>query len=485
MATVLVTDDDTESLEAARAAIRGAGHAVLAVTTAREALIEIARTPIDVLITDLSMQDMSGLELCERIVGNRPDVPGGGHHRARQPRDGRRGDPRRRLRLHAPSRSTPAACSVAVDRACATSRAPRGGEALAARVDDSPSSTASSAQSPAMQRVLRPGSSRRRHRRVGAHHRRERHRQGAGRARAPRAQPRGAPARSSRSTAPRCPRRCSRASCSATRAAPSPTPRQRARACSRRRTAARSSSTRSASMPLGAAAEAPARAAGAHGPPGRRRPPRSRSTCASSPRPTAISRRAVEEKRFREDLYYRINVVHVDAAAAARARQRRPAPRAALRRRASPRAASKPVRGIARGRGREARSPTTGRATCASWRTASSARWRSPASTRSRSTTCPRRSAQYSPTRTSLVAATIRPSCSRSRRSSAATSCACSRRSAATRPRAARLLGLDRKTLYRKLEWLRRRRRAPRGARSALCAACESARGLLTSRRRG
>ena len=38
----------------------------------------------------------------------------------------------------------------------------------------------------------------------------------------------------------------------------------------------------------------------------------------------------VEEKRFREDLFYRINVVHIARAAAARARRRRAAPRAAL-----------------------------------------------------------------------------------------------------------------------------------------------------------
>ena len=85
-------------------------------------------------------------------------------------------------------------------------------------------------------------------------------------------------------------------------------------------------------MPLAHAAEAPARAPGAHRAPGRRRPTRCRSTCASSPRRTATSRRAVEEERFREDLFFRINVIHVDGAAAPRARQRRAAARAALRR---------------------------------------------------------------------------------------------------------------------------------------------------------
>ena len=52
--------------------------------------------------------------------------------------------------------------------------------------------------------------------------------------------------RSCRSTAPRCPRACSRASCSATCAARSPARTRPSAACSRRRPAARSSSTRSA-----------------------------------------------------------------------------------------------------------------------------------------------------------------------------------------------------------------------------------------------
>ncbi len=55
--------------------------------------------------------------------------------------------------------------------------------------------------------------------------------------------------RSWTSTAPRCPRRCWRASCSATSAAPSPAPATRSRAWSRWPTAARCSWTRSARWP--------------------------------------------------------------------------------------------------------------------------------------------------------------------------------------------------------------------------------------------
>ena len=58
--------------------------------------------------------------------------------------------------------------------------------------------------------------------RLGAAARRERHRQGAGRAGAPPEQPAARPSPSCAWTAPRCPRRCSRASSSATRRARSP-----------------------------------------------------------------------------------------------------------------------------------------------------------------------------------------------------------------------------------------------------------------------
>ncbi|MGZ3420210.1 MAG: sigma-54-dependent transcriptional regulator [Polyangiales bacterium] len=75
MATVLVTDDDVESLDATGSALRIAGHTVVTVASAREALAEIARTPVDVLLADVAMPEMNGLELCSHVVGNRPDVP--------------------------------------------------------------------------------------------------------------------------------------------------------------------------------------------------------------------------------------------------------------------------------------------------------------------------------------------------------------------------------------------------------------------------
>ncbi len=137
----------------------------------------------------------------------------------------------------------------------------------------------------------------------------------------PRSAARARAARSSPSTAPRSRRRCSRASCSATSAARSPAPISATRrAASSWPTAARCSSTRSARSRRACRSSSCASC-------------RSASSSASAARETDHGRRARHRRdqprprsrrsrdgRFREDLYYRLNVVRIDAAAAARAR---------------------------------------------------------------------------------------------------------------------------------------------------------------------
>ena len=63
-----------------------------------------------------------------------------------------------------------------------------------------------------------------------------------------------------------------------------------------------------AETPLAVPGQAPPRDPGERDPPRRREQADPASTCASSPRRTRISCTAIAEKRFRQDLYYRLNV---------------------------------------------------------------------------------------------------------------------------------------------------------------------------------
>ena len=141
----------------------------------------------------------------------------------------------------------------------------------------------------------------------------------------------GARSPSSRSTAPPSPPRSSSRRSSATSAAPSPARISAGPACSSSPTAARSSSTSWGRSPSSCRPSSCACSRrGACGAWGARWS--SRWTCACCAPPTATSRQEIEAKRFREDLYFRLNVFQIAPAAPARAARRRAHARAALRR---------------------------------------------------------------------------------------------------------------------------------------------------------
>ena len=74
-ARVLVVDDDQAMCSLVEAGLARYEFEVAWKTRADEAFESMSESDFDVVVTDLNMRGMSGLELCERIVANRPDIP--------------------------------------------------------------------------------------------------------------------------------------------------------------------------------------------------------------------------------------------------------------------------------------------------------------------------------------------------------------------------------------------------------------------------
>jgi two-component system response regulator HydG len=72
---VLIVDDDLAMCEMLAKGLSRKGFQCQFRTAADEALALMEREPFDVVVTDLNMRAMNGLELCARIAANRPDLP--------------------------------------------------------------------------------------------------------------------------------------------------------------------------------------------------------------------------------------------------------------------------------------------------------------------------------------------------------------------------------------------------------------------------
>jgi len=66
-AAVLVVDDNDANRFAKTARLRRAGFAVFEAGTGRDALDALSQHPVDVVLLDINLPDMSGLEVCSRI----------------------------------------------------------------------------------------------------------------------------------------------------------------------------------------------------------------------------------------------------------------------------------------------------------------------------------------------------------------------------------------------------------------------------------
>ena len=72
---VVVVEDDAELCRLLRDQLAAEGYAVEARTSAEEGLELAARMDVDLVIADVNMPRLSGIQLTERLSGVRPDVP--------------------------------------------------------------------------------------------------------------------------------------------------------------------------------------------------------------------------------------------------------------------------------------------------------------------------------------------------------------------------------------------------------------------------
>ena len=72
---ILIVDDEQETCDLLDMALTRHGFKVTASTNAQSGLALVASEDFDVVLTDLSMPEMSGLDFCERVLGTRPNMP--------------------------------------------------------------------------------------------------------------------------------------------------------------------------------------------------------------------------------------------------------------------------------------------------------------------------------------------------------------------------------------------------------------------------
>lgn len=75
MAKILVADDEASVREFVSRALASQGHEVTAVADGGEALMAFARAKFDLLLTDIRMPVMDGVELALAVAKDHPDLP--------------------------------------------------------------------------------------------------------------------------------------------------------------------------------------------------------------------------------------------------------------------------------------------------------------------------------------------------------------------------------------------------------------------------
>ena len=72
---IFVVDDEREMVDLVQLGLKKRGFTVVPFGSGADALAALSEHDVDVVVTDLNMKGMTGLELCQRIVADRPDIP--------------------------------------------------------------------------------------------------------------------------------------------------------------------------------------------------------------------------------------------------------------------------------------------------------------------------------------------------------------------------------------------------------------------------
>ncbi len=72
---ILIIDDERSMVELLETDLRLRGYKVSGFTSSTAALDALSTTDAQVILTDMQMPGVNGLQVCERVVANRPDIP--------------------------------------------------------------------------------------------------------------------------------------------------------------------------------------------------------------------------------------------------------------------------------------------------------------------------------------------------------------------------------------------------------------------------
>ena len=75
MTTVFFVDDEREMVDLVALGLKKRGFTMLTFSNGADAIAAIPGHDVDVIVTDLNMKGMTGLELCQHVVADRPDIP--------------------------------------------------------------------------------------------------------------------------------------------------------------------------------------------------------------------------------------------------------------------------------------------------------------------------------------------------------------------------------------------------------------------------